>query len=332
MGKFETAKAYCDRALAMKPDHADARFCRATMQLREGDYAEGWPNYETRWEVFKKDQRQFLQPLWKGQPLNGARIVLHEEQGLGDSLQFLRYVPLVQAAGGQVVLHVQDNLRRIAAELPGPLELAPTSERIDGVAWHCPLMSLPAAFGTTLETVPARVPYLAVPRGAAEAARDLFWPARELKVGLKWTGSATNPKNWYRSLTLDALAPLLDVEGVHFYSLQIEADEPGKSRWPGRITELGPQTTDMADTAAQMMHLDLVITVDTSVAHLAGALARPVWILLPVAADWRWLRDREDSPWYRTARLLRQPRYGDWKSVIARAKTMLMAFKQNHTY
>jgi hypothetical protein len=152
-------------------------------------------------------------------------------------------------------------------------------------------------------------------------------------VGLKWTGSAENAKNWYRSLTLSALAPLFDVEGVHFYSLQMGtgADEPDKNRWPGRITELAPHTADMADTAAQMMHLDLVITVDTSVAHLAGALARPVWILLPVTADWRWLRDREDSPWYPTARLLRQPRCGDWDSVVAQAKTLLVALKQSQT-
>jgi hypothetical protein len=214
-------------------------------------------------------------------------------------------------------------LHRLAARLPGILALVNTGDPLPYFDCHCPLMSLPLALGTTLETVPAQAPYLSAPPEALAAAAALPWPASGLRVGLAWTGNPDHPKNHFRSVPLELLEPLLDLEGVHFFSLQMgpAAEELAARKLP--IVDLAPVTGDMADTAAQMACLDLILTIDTSMAHLAGALARPVWILLGHSPDWRWLLDREDSPWYPTARLFRQPGHGDWPSVIERVRAAL---------
>lgn len=315
MGRFlDSVEAY-ERALVLKPDLAAARWNRALHRLREGDFAQGLPEYEARWQLRKA--REFTQPQWRGEPLEGARILLHAEQGLGDTVQFLRYVPMVQAAGGKVVLEVQPSLRRLAAELPGVEELAIAGERLPEYAWHCPLMSLPLAFGTTLESIPAETPYLRVPEEARERAARMRWPEGGLRVGLAWAGSPGHLKDRYRSIPLELLQPLLAVDGVEFFSLQVGSGsaEPAALA-ESRITDLAPEIGDMADTAALIDRLDLVICVDTAVAHLAGALGRPVWVLLPVSSDWRWLRDHEDSPWYPAMRLFRQRALNEWGTVI----------------
>jgi len=323
-GDLAESSFWCERALALFPDYGDARMNQCLLQLLQGDYVNGWRNYETRWKVYTP--RTSPQPLWLGAPLRGARVLLHAEQGLGDSIQFLRYVPLVQAAGGRVLLDLPEKLLRLAAQIPGVLAMVKTGDSLPYFDCHCPLMSLPLALGTTLETVPARVPYLSVPPDALAAAAALSWPESGLRVGLAWTGNPDHPKNHFRSVSLDLLEPLFNLRSVHFFSLQMG---PGAKELVARnlpITDLAPVTGDMADTAAQMVHLDLIITIDTSMAHLAGALARPVWVLLGHSPDWRWLLDREDSPWYPTARLFRQPSHGDWPSVIARVRTALQEF------
>jgi tetratricopeptide (TPR) repeat protein len=323
-GNLDEAVACYERALAIQPDYADAHWNRSLAQLLLGDFAAGWRNYE--WRSHRKNApRSFPQPLWRGEPLHGRRILLHAEQGLGDSLQFLRYVPMVQAAGGTVVLNVPDKLRRIAAQLPGVAELVSSGDALPHLDCHCPLMSLPLAFGTTLETIPARVPYLSVPKDALEAAAAIAWPATGLRVGLVWAGSPTHPDDHFRSMPFSLLEQLFDVESVHFFSLQMGPAAAQPAAVQAEFTDLAPVTGDMADTAAQISHLDLVITVDTSVAHMAGALAKPTWVLLSSAADWRWLRQREDSPWYPTMRLFRQPKLGDWHSVVKRVRTQLCA-------
>jgi tetratricopeptide (TPR) repeat protein len=320
-GELAESTTWCERALALEPGFGDARMNQCLLQLLQGDYVNGWRNYEVRWKVYTP--RTSTQPLWLGAPLKGARILLHAEQGLGDSLQFLRYVPLVQAAGGRVMLDLPLKLHRLAARLPGILALVNTGGPLPYFDCHSPLMSLPLALGTTLETVPSRVPYLSAPPEALAKAAALPWPVGGLRVGLAWTGNPDHPKNSFRSVPLDTLARLFDLEGVHFFSLQMgpAAAELAARKLP--IVDLAPVTGDMADTAAQMAQLDLVITIDTSMAHLAGALARPVWVLLGHSPDWRWLVNREDSPWYPTARLFRQPSHGDWESVIARVRTAL---------
>jgi tetratricopeptide (TPR) repeat protein len=322
LGDLAGSVAWCDRALALKPDFGDALMNQCLLELLQGDYTAGWRHYEVRWKVYTP--RTFTQPLWLGAPLNGATILLYAEQGLGDSLQFLRFVPLVQAAGGRVVLDVPPNLRRIGAQIPGVAALARTGELLPPFDCRCPLLSLPLAFGTTVETIPAAAPYLAAPEEALKKAAAFSWPASGLRVGIAWTGSLTHPKNRARSVPLDLLEPLFGLDGIHFFSLQLgsAAAELAVRKTP--VTSLAPVTGDMADTAAQMAHLDLVISIDTSMAHLAGALARPLWVLLSHTPDWRWLLDREDSPWYPSARLFRQPKPGDWAAVIEKLRTALL--------
>ncbi len=287
---------------------------KSLLELLKGDYASGWHNYEVRWKVYAP--RVFSQPLWHGQQLNSARILLHAEQGLGDSLQFLRFVPRVTEADGTVVLDVPINLHRIAALIPGIATLVSAGAPLPPFDFHSPLLSLPLAFGATLETIPAQVPYLTVPDDALRKAAAFSWPATGLCVGLAWSGNPNHPKNRSRSIPLALLEPLFRMEGVHFYSMQMGQAAEELKTVQAAITDLAPLTGDMADTAAHMAHMDLVITIDTSIAHLTGALGKPLWVLLTRLPDWRWLLDREDSPWYPTARLFRQSKSGDWTPVI----------------
>jgi hypothetical protein len=239
---------------------------------------------------------------------------------LGDTLQFLRYVPMVQAAGGTVILDVQRSLLRLAAELPGIAALEATGDPLPPFEWHCPLMSLPAAFGTAIESIPAQVPYLRVPAEAKQSAESLEWPIDGLRVGLVWSGNPLFPEDRLRSIPLSGFEPLLALNGVHFFSLQMGPAASQLAEVGAPAIDLQPAIGDMADTAALIEKLDLVITVDTAVAHLAGALGKPVWVLLPFAPDWRWLMEREDSPWYPTMRLFRQPKFGNWPSVLERVR------------
>jgi tetratricopeptide (TPR) repeat protein len=323
LGDFDGAASQYKRALERKPDDAKAAFNQSLLELLSGDFCAGLRTYERRWGVSVK-QHNFSQPQWRGEPLHGARILLHAEQGLGDTLQFLRYVPMVQAAGGSVVLEVQSAVRRLAAELPGDADMVISGDAIPRVDWQCPLLSLPLAFGTTLDTIPAPVPYLSVPEKALQKVAAVGWPAVGLRVGLAWAGNPTHPRDRYRSITLSFLEPLLRLQGVHFFSLQMGPVAAELAATPVPITDLSHAIHDMADTAALIAHLDLVIAVDTSVVHLAGALGKPVWVLLPIAPDWRWLLGRQDSPWYPTMRLFRQSRFGDWESVVEMVRAALM--------
>ena len=324
MGKLAEAARCYERAVELKPGYARARLNGSTIRLLMGDFAAGLREYEWRWEVLA--QRGFAQPRWNGERLHGARILLHAEQGLGDTLQFLRYVPMVQAAGGRVVLEVQPSLRRLAGLVPGVREedVVAAGALLPPFAWQCPLMSLPLVFGSTLESIPAETPYLFVPRKAAEKAARVAWPASGLRVGLVWVGSAAHLKDRFRSIPSGLLEPLLEVSGARFFSLQVSAASGQQASLDERITDLAPEIGDMADTAALIARLDLVIAVDTSVAHLAGALGKPVWVMLPFAPDWRWLVDREDSPWYPAMRLFRQQTVGDWESVIEAVRDALV--------
>jgi len=322
-GKLDDALACFERALALKPDYSPAHWNQSLAQLLLGDFAAGWRNYE--WRANKElGLRSFSQPLWRGEPLDGARILLHAEQGLGDSLQFLRYLPMVQAAGGRVVLDLPAKLQRIAALLPGVAERVTSGDPLPEFDCHCPLMSLPLAFGTTLETIPAQIPYLSIPEEAQQKAAAFSWPAG-LRVGLAWAGNPEHKNDRNRSILLSVLEPLFDIENAKFFSLQMGAAAAQLATVQAEIIDLAPVTDDMADTAAQIAHLDLVIAVDTSVAHLAGALGKPAWVLLSSIADWRWLREREDSPWYPTMRLFRQAKLGDWRSVVKRVRAQLCA-------
>jgi len=326
LGDHDPAIAEFDRALELDPSYTRARWNRALAQLLQGNYIEGWQDYEARW-LRADPPRCFSCPQWKGEPLQGARILLHSEQGLGDSLQCFRYIPLVHAGGGSVILDVPPGLKRLAEQLPGVAQLTVAGRELPPFDLHCPLMSLPLAFGTTPETIPNRFPYVSVPPEAAEAAAKIPWSTSGPRVGLIWSGNPRHRRDRFRSIPIDCFQPILDLPGIHFYSLQIG---PGASplEQPGplaaRITHLAPHISDLADTAAILEHLDLLLTVDTSVVHLAGALARPVWVLVPAAPDWRWMRGRVDSLWYPTARLFRQFNWFQWQPVLEHVREALL--------
>jgi tetratricopeptide (TPR) repeat protein len=325
------AVEYYQRALELDPALAKARLNLGLVQLVEGDLENGWKNYELRWDDAPLHRRAFAQPLWRGEPLNGARILLHAEQGYGDTLQFLRYVPMVQAAGGTVILEVQERLQRLAAELPGVAQVVCNGDELPNFDFHCPLLSLPLAFATTFETIPAQIPYLSVPAEAQMKARALPWPADGLRVGLIWAGKPSFDQDLYRnrSFPLALLRPLLEVEGAHFFSLQIGAPAAQLAEnadLAAAIADLSPHVADMADTAAQIAHLDLLISADTAVAHLGAALGVPTWVLMPYAPDWRWLQERSDTPWYPKMRLFRQAKPGDWAGVVVKMREVLSDF------
>jgi len=327
LGRLREARASFLQAQALDARSPDIRWNLCLLDLLEGNFVAGWRGYEVRQERNESRPRQFAQPQWRGERLDGARILLHAEQGLGDSLQFLRYVPMVIAAGGRVILNVPATLRRLAAELPGVETVTVGDEPLPAFTWHCPLMSLPLAFRTEPDSIPGHVPYLKTPDEALEAADRLTWAAGDVRVGLVWSGNPKCAEDRMRSLRLADFEPLLAVNGVRFYSLQVGAAAGQLGSMPTGVTDLRSAIHDFADTAALVEHMDLVIAVDTSVAHLAGALARPTWLLLPFAPDWRWLLRREDSPWYPTMRLFRQPRFGDWAAVVERVRDELAAWQ-----
>jgi tetratricopeptide (TPR) repeat protein len=316
-GQVREAIAAHDRALALKPDNAEAHWNRGLMLLLNGQLEEGWDEYEWRWLVpeFKSPRRNFRQPLWSGQPLKGRRILLHAEQGFGDTIQLARYVPLVARAGGRVILEGPPELQRLLRTLPGVEQLVAAGQPLPEFDLHCPLLSLPKALGTTLRTVPGFIPYLqADPRIASSWKDRLRLPTECLRVGLTWAGSAANPNDRNRSLSLATLAPLAQCQNVAFYNLQSGPAATETSRFD--FMNPAQEFVDFADSAALIANLDLIITVDTATAHVAGAIGAPVWVLLPFAPDWRWLIDRHDSAWYPTMRLFRQPRIRDWAAVI----------------
>ena len=322
-GPDEAVASY-RKALAIKPDYVQAHKNLGLISLLMGDFETGWPEYS--WRLLEDDSvlkiRAYPQPLWDGSDLGGRTVLLYAEQGFGDTIQFLRYLPMVAAPGtdkgGDVILQCPPPLTRL-------FEAAPAADGIQLVTkigdtpfdLQAPLHDLPGLFATTLYTIPADVPYLRPPGDTPPALET----SGGFKVGLVWAGNSKHKNDANRSVGFERFQPLLDIKGVDFYSLQVgersrDIGAPGLSGLDGKISDLGKDLGDFADTAAAVGQLDLVITVDTSVAHLAGALGTPVWTLLPWVPDWRWLLDRDDSPWYPTMRLFRQPAAGDWDAVI----------------
>jgi hypothetical protein len=314
-------------AIALRADYPDPHFNLGVALLLSGQLAEGWREYEWRWRVpaFERAVRRFPQRQWSGEALSGARLLLHAEQGLGDTLQFCRYVPLI-AADTAIILEVQKPLTRLMASLPGGARIVVAGETLPEFDVHCPLMSLPMAFGTDLATIPRGVPYLAAAPEAAAIWRRRVEALRGLRVGLAWAGDprpdrpAAHAVDRRRSLALAALAPLATVSGVSWISLQKGAAAAQAAVPPTgmMLHDWTGELRDFADTAALIEALDLVVTVDTAVVHLAGALGKPVWLLNRFDTCWRWLTSREDSPWYPTLRLYRQEAPGEWAQVIER--------------
>lgn len=326
MRRFEEAYADIDHALTLEPAYPEAHFCEAAYRLVNAEFTRGWEKYEWRWKVKEAGMaRVFSQPLWLGrEDIAGKTILLYSEQGYGDTLQFCRYAALVAALGARVLLEVQPPLRPLLARMRDPAQVFATGDALPAFDYQCPLMSLPLAFRTDSETIPAVTPYLSADPARVEAWRTYLGPTAKPRIGIAWSGRPAFRNDYNRSLRLNGLLPLL-TDFADFISLQKELRDHDREilATHPQIRNVGETLNDYDDTAALLECLDLVISVDTSVAHLAGALGKPTWVLLPYYPDWRWLLDREDSPWYPGTRLFRQPRPGDWDSVIARVATEL---------
>jgi len=326
LGRQEEAAACYDEAIRVQPDSAFAQFNKAVQLLLLGDFVQGWPLYESRWR--KPDQRgnrYFAEPLWLGkQPISGKTILLHAEQGLGDTIQFCRYVPMVEALGAQVIFEVPSTLMTLMQSLPGKRQLVMRGDRLPPFELQCPLLSLPLAFGTTMSNVPCEVPYLSATPSAIARWQKILGAKQRPRIGMVWSGTPKHKNDVRRSMPFAALAPLLALGG-EFHALQKElrAEDAAAIAAGAPMAFHGEALGDMDATAGLLMAMDVVISVDTSVAHLAGALGKTVWTLLPSAPDFRWHLTRRDSPWYPTMRLIRQPQIDQWPPVITQVMGML---------
>lgn len=329
LGRSGDAHAAFGRAIDMRPSFSAAIYNQGLIDLTRGDYAQGWPKYEQRFAA-NRTPPPVDGARWTGaEPIAGKTVLIAAEQGLGDSFQFVRYVPMVAARGANVILAVTAPLAPVMATLAGSPQVVRIGDAVPAHDFAVPLLSLPHAFGTTLDTIPAQIPYL-----AADPARVAYWqdrlpPADAPRIGLAWSGTKSTAWAGARSIVPEQLEPLLRHKDFRFVSLQRHLGAADASFLRGRpdIVHFGEELRDFADTAAIIASLDLVISIDTAVAHLAGAMARPLWVMLPCPADFRWLLDRADCPWYPSARLFRQSAAGDWARVIARMAEALSGMR-----
>jgi tetratricopeptide (TPR) repeat protein len=326
MHRYAEALPYYQAALDLDPACVEVHWNQALCFLAMGDFERGWEGFEWRWKsaAISNTQRRFDAPQWTGaQPLAGKTLLVHAEQGLGDTIQFCRYAKTLAAQGAKVLLRVQPPLVPLLQGLAGVERLLVPGEPPPRFDVHCPLLSLPLALGTSLQSIPEGGAYLQA-SGPHFAERLAAWQARlgardKPRIGLVWSGNAHHKNDRNRSIALGTLARMVSTK-ARFVALQNEAREADAAvlAQRGDIAWFGAELVDFAETAALVAQLDLVISVDTSVAHLAAAMGKPVWLLLPVNPDWRWLLEREDSPWYDSMRLFRQTRRGDWSDVVER--------------
>lgn len=328
LGDLEGARAAFELALKTEPNSALARFNLSSHFLLAGNFAEGWSCYERRWELrqFTGKPRTYAQPRWRNEDIAGTSVLLYAEQGFGDTLQFVRYALILVERGARVLLETQAPLVPLLCTLhPKVQVLARNDETAPDTDWHCPLLSLPYVLGTDLSNIPAAVPYV-----YPDEEKAKLWAEQNrtqtFRVGVVWSGNPGHARDRLRSIPFEEFSRLFLTPQVHFYSLQKgPAAKYAKDAGPNAgLLDLEPFLLDFTDTAAVITNLDLVITVDTAVGHLAGAMGKPVWILLAHAPDWRWLKERSDSPWYPTARLFRQGSPGSWADVLDRVKSALL--------
>lgn len=324
---FEAALACYDRALALRPDYVEAHANEGMCRMLIGDFDRGWPKLEWGWIAARQRnvKRSFSQPqLFGSNELKGKTVLLHAEQGFGDMIQFCRYVPLVAEQGARVIFEVYEPLRELMGTLPGVAQFVTTGEPLPDFDMHCPLLSLPLALGAGSATILSQTPYLRAAPQAVMDWNDRLGPRHRPRIGLAWSGRPSHDNDHNRSIRLSSFLPLLAAFDATYVSLLQDVREDDAPALQGSdVLHFGKELKTFADTAALIASLDLVISVDTSVAHLTGALGKPVWILLPFMPDWRWMLDRDDSPWYPTARLFRQDETRGWASVMARVHAAL---------
>lgn len=319
--RHSDALASFDRVFELDPQNASAHFVSGMVHLVEGDFVKGWSEYAWRWylDKYRVLVSDLSAPEWCGECLKGKALFVHAEQGIGDTLHFVRYLPLLEKQGGKVYLEVQPSLKRLLSSIPNIDEILAKGEPLPDMDFRVPLLSIPGIMGTSLMTIPGHTPYLSV--GALDAAN---WGARldalgdGLKVGIAWAGNPDHANDHNRSMKLAQLAPWADIGGVHWFSLQKGpgAEQIDESSQKIELIDWTKDLGDFLDTAMLVEKLDLVIAVDTSIVHLAGALNKPVWVMIPYAPDWRWMLERSDSPWYPSMRLFRQSQRGNWDTVI----------------
>ena len=322
-GRLDRGLEYCGAALAIDPDHIAARLGRSRAHFLAGRYALAWSDY--RWRRRLSDWRapNVAGRQWEGQALDGRSILLHSEQGLGDVIQFVRYAPLLAQRGARVVLYCPPRLTALLRRLPEVAQVIPADSPCPRADWICSLLDVPAVLGTDVDSIPGRCPYLPL----HTSPRPLLPPTRRFRIGIVWAGNPANGCDRLRSCRTEDFAPLLDLPGVEWMSFQVGpgAEALHMSGWRGMIRDAGDALTPFEATADALAEVDLVITVDTAMAHLAGALGRPVWTLLSFAPDWRWMLDRIDTPWYPTMRLFRQPAPNDWAGAFREVRRALAA-------
>jgi len=326
LGQWAEAEACLEEALRLKPDHVNARWNLSALRLLQGDFLKAWPDYESRWRVPDFGARHVDRPRWDGSPLNGKMILLYAEQGLGDTLQFIRYAPLVKERGGTVLFECQPALISLLEGVAGVDQLLAIGAALPPYDVQVPLLSLPGIFGTSAATIPATVPYVRAAPALVKTWRTELDALGGFKIGVAWQGNPNHQGDRHRSFPLAWFEVLARMEGVSLVSLQ---KGPGTEQLRALagcfpILDLHDRLDTAGaflDTAAIMVNLDLVITVDSAVAHLAGALGVPVWVVLPIDPDWRWLLERSDSPWYPSMRLFRQKRLGEWREVFEQIAT-----------
>jgi hypothetical protein len=320
------ALASYDQAIALNPGYAEAYWNQSLCLLLMGHFEQGFRQYEWR---KKRDEptaaRSFPQPLWLGEEnIAGKTLFVHWEQGLGDTIQFCRYAPLLEGRGAKVIMSVQQPLRGLLKQISPTIQIMGPIEQPNVFDFHCPLLSLPLAMGTTLETIPTAPQYLRVDEALRAAWADRLPPTTKLRIGVAWSGGAGHKNDHNRSIEMATILPMFSMD-AQWICLQKEIKDSDSAALAqaGNVAFFGDELKDFSDTAALLDLMDLVISVDTSVTHLAGAMGKPVWILLSYSPDWRWLLDRDDSPWYPSVRLFRQQEFGNWPGVIDRVNNQL---------
>lgn len=320
-GDVDDAHAAYDAAIARAPNDPVAYWNKALLALREGDHEAGWKLYEWRWAAGKAGvpRRHYPgRPLWLGgMDLSGRTVLLYPEQGLGDVIQFARFAPLLRALGARVILEVFTPLKPLFAGMDGVAAVIGSGEPLPSLDLHCPLLSLPLALGITLETLPRETPYVTLDRARVAAWRERLGPATRPRIGFVWKGNPKFPDNEARSVPLDSFARLFDAD-AEFLSLQKEVTDDERRRLASHanVRQMGPALEDFGETGAILANCDAAMVTDTAVAHLAGAMAKPTVLLLSARPDWRWMRNRPDTPWYPTISLVRQAEYGDWNTPL----------------
>ena len=333
LGNAAQALENFEAAIRLKPDHAEAHKSLGMTYLQLGDFQRGWAEFEWRWRCQDFRPRAFSQPAWNGADCRGQTILLYTEQGIGDTFQFIRYVPLMFARGARVIVEAPAPLLPLLSTCLGIAQTVAHGSKLPRFDFHAAVMSLPRLFGTTVDTVPANSPYLKADPRLVERWRPKFAARQRFKIGIVWQGNPQNASDFRRSIPLEHFRPLVAVPGIELFSLQkgVGAEQLANVDFP--IIDLGPglDLGAFRVSAAILNHLDLLVSCDTAAAHLAGAMDKPVWLALSYAADWRWLLERQDSPWYPSMRLFRQPKLGDWTSVFAAMAAALTSLVERKT-